>query len=165
MRPFNLIMILTSPLWLGLLIAWTEKKRRAVKILIWGGAVFLALVVIAFAPDDGIGPATWGEAADWVMPDGYVPHSVETAISVDEHWIVGETKVCKSYPYIPQSASFFRKGIGYAADSFNCDDGPMHVVKATLYGHLKQPEHAVAYWQCTRGAEDFTCHQTGADKY
>jgi hypothetical protein len=80
MRPFNLILILTSPLWLGLLIAWTEKKRRAVKILIWGGAVFLALVGFAFAPDEGIGPATWGEAADWVMPDGYVPHSVETAI-------------------------------------------------------------------------------------
>ncbi|HEY5329002.1 MAG TPA: hypothetical protein VIJ79_03885 [Acidobacteriaceae bacterium] len=163
MRPFNLILIFVLPFGLALLLAWTEGKRRAIKIWIWAGVVLIFLLGFAFAPDEGIGPATWADAADWIMPDGYVPHSVETAISVDEHWIVGETKACKSYPYIPQSASFFRKGIGYAADSLNCDDGPMHMVKATLYGRLIQPEHRIAYWKCTREPESFTCHQTGAE--
>jgi hypothetical protein len=162
MRPFNYIFGMVLLFGSAILLGFTHEKRKATKVWTWVGVVLVLMLVRGFMPDD-IGPASWSGVYDWIMPDGYAQHSVETAISVDEHWIVGETKACKSYPYIPQSASFFRKGIGYAADSLNCDDGPMHMVKATLYGRLNQPEHRIAYWLCTRGTEVFTCRQTGAE--
>ncbi len=163
MRPINFALMVVLTLGLLFLLGWTQQsKRRSVKIRGWIGAILLLFIVRWFAPLD-IGPATWADVADDIMPDGYAGHSVETAVSVDEHWIVGETKACKSYPYIPQIATFLKKGLGYAADSLNCDDGPMHMVKATLYGRLNQPEHRIVYWNCTRNPENFTCRQTGAE--
>jgi hypothetical protein len=172
MRPLNLVFQIV--IWFGGLIAlgmlhdrYAEKpwiRRWWVKV----GAIPVALLLLLFVflSDDllkGIGPATWPDAVDWIISNGYVPHSIETVISVDQNWINGETKSCKSYLRIPQSATFFRKGFGYVGDSFYCDDGPMHRVNVTLYGRLNQPEHTIAYWQCTRNAESFTCRQVGAE--
>lgn len=162
MRPFNYILGMVLIFGSVILLDLVHKRRKAVKISAWSGIALFFIVAILIADAD-IGPTSWGGVYDWIMPDGYSRHSVETAISVDENWIVGETKKCESYPHIPQSATFFRKGIGYAADSLNCDDGQMHIVKATLYGRLNQPEHVVAYWRCVRDSETFTCHQTGAE--
>jgi hypothetical protein len=101
--------------------------------------------------------------ADWIMPDGYARHSVETSISAQQNWIVGETKACSSFPLRDMEAYRLGKEPGYIAASINCDDGPMHTVTVNLYGRLNQPEHRIAYWNCTRESEGFTCRQTGAE--
>jgi hypothetical protein len=83
---------------------------------------------------------------------GYIPHSVETSISARPTWFVGEKRQC--YSIIHSS--------GYVADPIYCGDGPYHQMTVKLYGRLYQPEHTSASWRCTREAEDFTCHQNGA---
>jgi hypothetical protein len=163
MRPFNVFLVFALPLGFGLVLGFTEGKRKGTQITTWVAVVLVFLLGFAFTPDEGIGPATWGELADSVLPDGYSQHSVETWISVGDGWIGGETKACKSYPLIPPKATYSKKGRGYAVDSFYCDDGAMHMVKTNLYGHLYQPEHRIAYWQCTRESESFTCRQTGGE--
>jgi hypothetical protein len=127
-----------------------KKSENLLTIAVIGG--WLALWCAIF----------WGFHA--LSFNGYFPHFVETEISVQPDWIIGETKNCKSYPHIPQSATYFKKGLGYAADSLYCDDKlSMHLVKVNLYGRLYQPEHNIAYWSCTRNSESFTCRQTGVE--
>jgi hypothetical protein len=167
MRPLNLIIGIVITLGLAILFGWSQeyaKGRKALKICVWTGAILFLFVVMCFAPFD-VGPASWSDVADGIMPDGYMRHSVETSISVDKDWIVGETKECKSYPLIPAIASHLNdpKEAGYAAASFHCDDGPTHMVTVNLYGRMNQPEHRIAYWHCTREAQAFTCRQTGAE--
>lgn len=127
------------------------------------GTALILILLGAFIPDAKIEPPSWADVADWILPDGYSRHSVETWVSVGDDWIVGETKACKSYPLIPVAAHYFREESGNAVGSFLCDDGPKHKVKVTLYGRLNQPEHRTAYWDCTRNPETFTCRQTGAE--
>jgi hypothetical protein len=164
MRPLNAVLMVVITLGLALLVAWTDEKRRSTKIWVWTGAILVLIVVRWFAPVYG-GPASWDDVADWIMPDGYIRHSVETSISVQDNWIVGETKACKSYPLIPEIASHLNHPTepGYAAAPFNCDNGPTHTVTVNLYGRLNQPEHRTAYWRCTRDPAAFTCRQTGAE--
>jgi hypothetical protein len=165
MRPLNAVLMIVITLGLAILLGWTHDKRRTTKIGVWTGAVLLFLFVRVFVADSDIGPASWADVADWIIPDGYSRHSVETSISVQDNWIVGETKACKSYPLIPEIARHLNdpKGPSYAAASFHCDDGPLHTVTVNLYGHLNQPEHRTAYWRCTREPDAFTCRETGAD--
>jgi hypothetical protein len=168
MLPLNVVLMVVITLGLALLLGWSQeyaKGRKALKICVWTGVILFLVCVRLFLPDSGIGPASWADVADGIMPDGYVRHSVETSISVEENWIVGETKACKSYPLIPEIANHLNdpKEPGYAAASFHCDDGPPHTVTVNLYGHLNQPEHRTAYWRCTRDPEAFTCRQTGAE--
>jgi len=148
---------------LSILLGWTQQdQRRSIKIRGWIAAILICLVVRWFAPFD-VGPTSWGGVYDWIMPDGYAEHSVETAISVDEHWIVGETKTCKSFPLDFRIAPQLGKEPGDAVGSFHCDGGPMHTVTVKVYGRINQPEHATAYWRCIRDPEVFTCRQTGAE--
>jgi uncharacterized membrane protein len=153
---------------LAILLGWSQvyaEKRRALKICVWTGAILFLIFVRVFLPDSGIGPASWADVYDWIMPDGYSRHSVETSISAQENWFVGEIKDCYSSPLISEIANHLnnRKEPGYVASSINCDDGPKHMVTVTLYGRLNQPEHRTAYWRCTRESEGFTCRQTGAE--
>jgi hypothetical protein len=138
MRPLNLVLGIVIALGLLILLGWTQvyaEKRRALKICVWTGAILTLLVVRWFAPFD-VGPASWDDMADWIMPDGYARHSVETSISAQQNWIVGETKACSSFPLRDMEAYRLGKEPGYIAASINCDDGPMHTVTVNLYGRL-----------------------------
>ena len=110
-----------------------------------------------------IGPASWADVADWIRPDGYAQHSVETSISAQQNWFVGETKECSSFPLRDPEAYRLGEEPGYMTASVHCDDGPVHTVTVSFYGRLVQPEHKIAYWRCTRESQGFTCRQTGAD--
>jgi len=162
MYPLNAFIIVVLTLGLSILLGWTHDKRRAIKICAWVGTVLTLLVVRWFAPFD-IGPASWADVADWITPDGYAQHSVETSITAQQNWFVGETKECNSSPLDFRVANQLSKEPGYVAASINCDNGPEHMVTVNLYGRLNQPEHRIAYWRCTRKSEGFTCLQTGAE--
>jgi len=163
MSPVNVVLMVVVIIGLAVVLGWAHEKRKATQVWVWVGTILLLLFVRFFAPFVAIGPASWADVYDGVMPDGYARHSVETSITVDENWIVGETKDCKSYPLIPVVAKFVGNEPGYAAASFHCDEGPTHTVTVNLYGRLNQPEHTTAYWSCTRESESFTCRQTGTE--
>jgi len=99
----------------------------------------------------------------YASSEGYIPHSVDTSISAQSSWMVGESKACHSYALDATNARLSDRKEGSVIGPIVCDDGPMHMVKVTLYGRLEQPEHKYAYWRCTRDSDQFTCKQTGAD--
>lgn len=168
MRPLNLIFLIVA--WGGGLVAlgWAIDryggKRLWVKLCI-GLFTLLCLALLVFFNDflKEVGPASWADVADQIMPDGYAMHSVETLITVQDNWLIGEAKDCSSSPLSFKVARLIDEEPGYVALGFNCDDGPRHSIKVTLYGHLNQPDHKIAYWRCTRESEGFTCRQTGAE--
>jgi len=161
-RPFNVALMIAVIIGLLALLVWTQEKRKSTQIWVWVVTALILILMRAFLPDS-IGPASWADVADWIMPDGYVPHSVESLITVQDNWIIGEAKDCSSSPLNFKAARLIDQEPGYVALGFNCDDGPLHSIKVTLYGHLNQPEHKIAYWRCTRESEGFTCRQTGAE--
>jgi hypothetical protein len=165
MRPLSLVLMVVIMFWLALLLGLSEFVKRWKYVCLWIGTIFMLLLWIAFSDSLAtIGPASWADVEDdWNAPVGYSQHSVETSISMDGNWIVGETKECKSYPLSPMVAKFVGDEPGYAAGYFHCDDGPTHKLKVTFYGRYNQPEHQVAYWNCTRESDKFTCRQTGAE--
>jgi len=162
MRPFNVVLMIVVVIGLLALLVWTQEKRKATKIWVWVGTALILILVRAFLPDD-TGPARWAGVADWIIPDGYVSHTVEAEISVDDNWMVGEKKDCHSEPLHPLYAFARHKEFGYVADFFDCGNGAKHSMSVKLYGRINQPEHKIAYWRCTRNPESFTCRQTGAD--
>jgi hypothetical protein len=165
MSPLNAVLWGVITLGLAFLLGWSQeyaKGRKMLKIGVWTGAILVLIVVRWFAPFD-FGPSSWADVADWIMPDGYARHSVETLITVQGDWIVGEAKDCSSLPLNFKAARLIGEEPGYVALGLNCDDGPRHSVKTTLYGRLNQPEHRIAYWRCTRKSEGFTCRQTGSE--
>jgi hypothetical protein len=99
----------------------------------------------------------------YASSEGYIPHSVDTSLSAQSNWLVGESKMCHSYALNATNARLSDRKEGSVIGPIVCDDGPMHMVKVTLYGRLEQPEHKFAYWRCTRDADQFTCRQTGAE--
>ena len=175
MRPLNLVFQIV--VWVGGLMAlgmwhyrYGEKpwvKRWWVKVGAILGFFFLLnpFVIFSDALLEEIGPASWADVYDGIVPDGYAQHTVETSISVQQNWFVGETKECSSFPLPEIEASRLGKEWGYVAASINCDDGPMHTVTVNLYGRLNQPEDRIAYWRCTREPEGFACRQTGAEGF
>jgi hypothetical protein len=94
--------------------------------------------------------------------NGYFPHFVETEISVQPDWLVGEVKECSSPVLNRPIAHDLGKKNGYVAEVMYCDDGPKRAMNVTLFGRLEQPEHRWITWKCRRDATGFTCHQTGA---
>ena len=169
MRPLTLILLVVALIVGSIVWTWGEpryrRQRRWAKVCIWIVGFFSVLVflgILAVSSDSG--PANWADVADGIMPDGYARHSVETSVSAQQNWIVGEIKECSSLPLRDMEAYRLGKEPGYIAASINCDDGPMHTVTVNLYGRLSQPEDRIAYWRCTRESEGFTCRQTGAEQ-
>jgi len=78
---------------------------------------------------------------------GLLPHEVETTITAEVNWFVGESKDC--YSYIGSD--------GGAFDRIDCGKGAEHRMKITFYGRAKQPEYEVVTWNCTRTKDSFTC--------
>lgn len=166
MRPLNLTFWVFACIMLSVLVALWEHygKRWKAKVCI-GVGFLLWFCLIVVCPDllDGVGFASWADLVDWVAPDGYVQHSIETSISAQQSWMVRETKDCSSAALDSETAINLGKEAGYVASSINCGDGPMHTITVNLYGRLNQPEHKIIHWRCTRESEGFTCRQTGAD--
>jgi hypothetical protein len=74
MRPLNVVLMVVIALGLAILLGWSQvyaEKRRALKICVWTGAILFLIFVRVFLPDSGIGPASWADVYDWIMPDGY----------------------------------------------------------------------------------------------
>jgi hypothetical protein len=92
---------------------------------------------------------------------GYIAHTVEATITVDQNWLAGETKECSSQVLDSKSAEYLGKEPGYVASFFHCDDGPGHTIKVVFNGTEIQPDYTVTFWRCTREPDDFTCLQTG----
>jgi len=163
MRPFNVFLMIVITIGLVALLVWTQEKRKSTQIWVWVGTALILTIAKAFSPDD-IGPSSWADVADWIMPDGYVQHSVETSISMQDDWIIGETKECVSAALDFRTAQHLGEEPGYVAPSIACDNkGTEHSVTVKLYRRLNQPEHFLVYWRCTRESESFICRQTGAD--
>jgi hypothetical protein len=97
-----------------------------------------------------------------VVSSGWMPHTVETQITAQQNWLVGETKECLSTPLDAEVARSLGKPNGYALSHISCDDGPEHTIKVNFYGAGEQPDRSWLSWKCTRNSEDFTCKQTGS---
>jgi hypothetical protein len=78
---------------------------------------------------------------------GWASHDVETTITAEANWLVGEIKTCNSY--IGQD--------GGAFDRIDCGKGSDRRMKITFYGRSKQPEYEIVTWKCTRTPNSFTC--------
>jgi hypothetical protein len=140
----------------ALVLGWTEKsvKSPAASAFVWIGAILLLLSL-----------GGWGgfDLFHWTPLLSYIPHTVESSITVDQDWLVGESKKCTSVIIPSVLANSIKMKAGYAVLSFHCDDGPFRDMKFRIFGRTEQPEHKVAKWRCTRESEGFTCRQTGAE--
>ena len=94
---------------------------------------------------------------------GFVSHKIQSTITAQTNWMIGESKDCISYPLDADTARSFDKQAGYAFLSVECDKGPMHSIAITFWGAENQPENKVAYWNCKRTSDSFICKQTGAN--
>lgn len=106
-------------------------------------------------------PDPW--APQMIDSTGSVPHRVQSTITAQSNWMVGESKNCTSSPLDADTAQAQGKQPGYAFLKVQCDSGPAHNVAITFWGAKNQPDNKVAYWNCTRSADAFTCKQTGAN--
>jgi len=88
---------------------------------------------------------------------GLIKHTVETNVTAQGNWFVGESKPCMTRPY---TQAFAEKKRGYAVEYFNCDDGPPHSVSVEFWGRKEQPEYGQVFWKCTRQADKFVCTET-----
>lgn len=113
---------------------------------------YLAYLVLADNP----------HAPDAIDSSGYISHKVESTITAQANWMVGETKDCTSYPLDARDAVLNEKPKGYAFLSLQCDDGPPHKITITFWGAENQPGKTAAEWNCTRTSGSFVCRQTGA---
>jgi hypothetical protein len=129
-----------------------EKKRPTEDTATAGRFVVLALAFLGYCA--------------WLVADasGWIPHRVDSAITAQENWFVGETKECISDPLDEQTAKAVNKSVGSVVEHINCDDGPEHKVRIMFWGQKKQKDIAWATWSCTRESSSFTCKQTGTAK-
>jgi hypothetical protein len=94
---------------------------------------------------------------------GYISHKVESTITADPSWIIGESRTCTSNPLDLLSAKELHKPIGYALWGLACGgDGESHRITITFWGSEIQTGTKAAYWNCTRTSDSFTCKQTEA---
>ena len=111
-----------------------------------GGGCLIALCVLGFAIFCGY---------QYLESVGYISHNVETVITAQGNWFVGESKECTS-PIVGANPFTY----------ISCDGGPEHKVKIQFYGRDKQGGKA-AIWNCKRNDMSymndnaFTCKQTG----
>ena len=140
----------------ALLLGWTHAKAKspAVYFSAWIGCILLLLLVRGSGDFD---------LFHWTPLLSYIPHTVESHITVNQEWLVGESKECTSVIIPSVLANSINEKAGYAVLSFHCDDGPFRNMKVRIFGRTEQPEHKVAKWNCSRESEKFTCRQTGAE--
>ena len=135
------------------LLAKLEKTERE-ELPGWLSLLLLAALVYG---------SWWWVQKNYMDPGGWDSHTVESTITAQTGWMVGESKSCLSIPLDAQIARAVGKEPGYAFFYVNCDDGPERKIQVTFWGAENQQKSKVAYWNCTRTTDSFTCKQTGAD--
>ena len=93
---------------------------------------------------------------------GYISHKVESTITADSNWLIGESRTCVSNPLDPTSAEELHKPVGYALWGLQCSGGESHRITITFWGSAIQTGNKAAYWNCARTSDSFTCKQTEA---
>lgn len=115
-------------------------------------AIFAAIIYYSFADNP--------HAPKEIDSTGYLSHKVESIITAQATWMVGESKYCTSFP---SEAGLYNKPEGYAFSYVSCDGGPVRNIPITFWGAEYQLGKKYAKWYCTRTADSFTCKQLGAD--
>ncbi len=110
----------------------------------------------------------WAFSKNPSMPQGidgtgYISHRVESPITADPSWLIGETETCVSRPLDRDNARILNKPTGYALWGLNCGGSEYRRMPVTFWGSEVQSGIKAAYWDCTRAAESFTCKQTSAN--
>jgi hypothetical protein len=93
---------------------------------------------------------------------GYISHKVESTITADPSWIIGETRTCITNPLDSLNAGALQKPVGYALWGLQCGPGDWHKITITFWGSAVQAGKKAAYWDCKRTADSFICKQTAA---
>jgi hypothetical protein len=110
------------------------------------------------------------EPSFWITADidrsldsaGLIPHRVQSSITAQADWMIGEIKSCQTFPLDPTSAKQYGNQVGYAFLNLQCDSGPTRNMRIEFWGASNQSGKTVAEWNCTRTVESFVCKQTGA---
>jgi hypothetical protein len=110
------------------------------------------------------------EPSFWITADidrsldsaGLIPHRVQSSITAQADWMIGEIKSCQTFPLDPTSAKQYGNQVGYAFLNLQCDSGPTRNMRIEFWGASNQSGKTVAKWNCTRTVESFVCKQTGA---
>jgi hypothetical protein len=127
-----------------------SSTNRSFEVLGW----WILLCIIGVVVVNGYG---------WLDSAGWISHRVETAITSESSWIVGESKTCGSSPANYAGATAFGKRVGSTFAYVTCDDGPAHTITVTFWGRELQPDATIAIWKCTRLSGSFVCRQTGTN--
>lgn len=114
-------------------------------------AVFVLMLYYTFSDNP--------RAPQEIDSSGYISHKVQSIITAQSNWMVGESKDCTSYP---PAAELYGKQAGYAFSYLKCDDGPIHNIPITFWGAEYQLGKKYAEWNCTRTSDSFVCKQTAA---
>jgi hypothetical protein len=93
---------------------------------------------------------------------GYISHKVESTITADSNWMVGESRTCISKPLDSTSARVLQKPVDYALWGLNCGGGDFRKITIKFWGSAVQSGKKAAYWNCVRTSDSFTCKQTEA---
>jgi len=137
-------------------LAMTEDQRSTSWELV--GLVAVVIIGLFFYYTLSSNPTAPRE----VDASGYISHKVESTITADPNWLVGETRTCISSILGPQDAKILQKPVGYALWGLGCGSGEWHRITITFWGSQVQAGKKAAYWNCTRTTDSFTCKQTEA---
>jgi len=143
---------------------WHDIRAKAIVALVMLTFLFLFnWAFYAILPDPK-------EPSFWITADidrsldsaGLIPHRVQSSITAQADWMIGEIKSCQTFPLDPTSAKQYGNQVGYAFLNLQCDSGPTRNMRIEFWGASNQSVNTVAEWNCTRTAESFVCRQTGA---
>lgn len=91
---------------------------------------------------------------------GWEWHTVQTDITADANWIVGETRECTSLPLTPADAKVMHVQPWSAVELIQCGSGPYHNISIRFWGRIARPDKQEVGWRCTRFADSFVCKAT-----
>lgn len=113
------------------------------------------LIAVAAVIALGIGGYNWMDEA------GYISHTVETTITAEPGWLVGESKTCVTNPLSAEDARFYKTKRGDVTHTVSCDNGPYHQIKVTFWGRTERTDERAKdngiTWKCTKNSDSFTC--------
>jgi hypothetical protein len=100
-------------------------------------------------------------ARDAADEAGWISHSRDTTITAQSDWLVGESKVCVSFPLDEEFAKLVDAEKGSVVQNINCDRGPDHKISITFWGRIVRTDRRAASgvsWRCVKKSDSFTCY-------
>jgi hypothetical protein len=92
---------------------------------------------------------------------GWISHNRDTTITAQSDWLVGESKVCISFPLDVDTAAYVGADKNDVTRRMNCDRGPEHQIPVTFWGQVKRSDHRAAggiNWRCVKKSDGFVCY-------